>query len=181
MHIKDFYRKEPRMPSQSPKEEVLSRVVHNAGDYEEVSISCAQGTLAALQEEFNLGDGATLKAATFMPGLASRGGTCGALIAGLMALGMAFGRERLDDPEWAGLQAEKLLRQKMKARRFCERFEAELGSTQCNVLRPKIMGRDYNTWDPKDAQQFIADGGLKKCRLPAETAARIAAELILEE
>lgn len=47
-------------------------------------------------------------------------------------------------------------------------------------IRPKIMGRDYDTMNPEELKQFIADGGARKCRLPAETAARITVEIILE-
>ena len=50
----------------------------------------------------------------------------------------------------------------------------------CGDIRPKIMGRDYDTINLEELKQFIADGGARKCRLTAETAARIAAETILE-
>ena len=50
----------------------------------------------------------------------------------------------------------------------------------CGDIRAQIMGRDYDTMNPQELEEFIADGGVKKCRLPAETAARIASEIILE-
>ena len=62
---------------------------------------------------------------------------------------------------------------------FCEEFKKEFGSTMCGDIRPKIMGRDYNSMDPADRQQFLRDDGPKKCRVPAEKAARIAASIIL--
>jgi len=49
----------------------------------------------------------------------------------------------------------------------------------CGDIRPMIMGRDYNSMDPADRQQFIKDDGAKKCRIPAEKAARIAASILL--
>ena len=51
----------------------------------------------------------------------------------------------------------------------------------CGNIRPQIMGKEYNTMDPEELARFIADDGAKKCRLPAEKAAQIAAEIILEE
>ena len=61
------------MLPQKEKEKILDRIAKQAGDYEEVSISCSQGTLAALQEGFNLGGGVdVIKAAAFMPGIAGR-------------------------------------------------------------------------------------------------------------
>jgi hypothetical protein len=43
------------------------------------------------------------------------------------------------------------------------------------------MGREYNMWDPKEWDQFLADGGTDKCRRPPELAARIVARMLLEE
>lgn len=171
------------MVSRDSKEEILERVETKAGDYEEVSVSCSQGTLAALQEEFTLGGGKdVVKAATFMPGIASRKETCGAVVGALMALGLAFGGDRVSDPAPNTPEAkEELFKFRKKAWRFCEEFKKEFGSTMCGDIRPKIMGRDYDSMDPKDRQQFLDDDGPRKCRVPPEKAARIAASIILEE
>ncbi|MBN2186037.1 MAG: C_GCAxxG_C_C family protein [Dehalococcoidia bacterium] len=171
------------MLSKGSKEEILDQVAKRAGDQEELLINCAQGTLAALQEEFNLGEGGdALKAATFMPGLVSRKQTCGAVIGGLMALGLAYGRNKPPDSESNTPEAkEKAFKLKEKAWRFCEAFEKEFGSTMCGDIRPKIMGREYNTMDPKEIQKFLEDDGAKKCRVPPEKAARIAASIMLEK
>jgi C_GCAxxG_C_C family probable redox protein len=170
------------MLSEREREEILKRVSKKAGDYEEISISCSQGTLAALQEEFKLGGGeAVMLAATFMPGLASRKETCGAVIGGLMALGLAFGRDRVHNPEPNTPETmAQVLQAREKAWRFCEEFKKEFGSTMCGVIRPDIMGRDYNSMDPVERQQFFDDDGPRKCRVPPEKAARIAAKIILE-
>ncbi len=170
------------MLSKREKEKILDRVSKKAGDYEEATISCAQGTLAALQEEFHLAGGTEMiKAATFMPGIASRRETCGAVVAGLMALGLKFGRDKIRDPEPDTPEGkEEMLRLKWKAWNFCEEFKKEFGSTMCGDIRPKLCGRNYDSMDPIDRKQFLADGGPKKCRVPAEKAARIAASIILE-
>jgi len=180
------------MLSKSEKQEILDRVGKLAGDYREaVSSSCCQGTLAALQEEFNLGGGKEIiKAATFMSAIASRNETCGAIAGGLLALGLKFGTDKIKDSE-AGMPEEKIeifkLREaemfkfREKAWRFCEEFKKEFGSTMCGDIRPKIMGRDYNSMDPVDRQHFLNDGGRKKCRVPVEQGARIAASIIMED
>ncbi len=171
------------MLSKGSKEEILDRVTKKAGDQEELLVNCAQGTLAALQEEFNLGGGDDiLKAATFMPGLVSRKETCGAVIGGLMALGLAYGRSKPPDPGSNTLEAkEEAFKLKEKVWRFCETFKEEFGSTMCGDIRPKIMGREYNTMDPKEMQKFLEDDGTRKCRVPPEKAARIAASIMLEK
>jgi C_GCAxxG_C_C family probable redox protein len=170
------------MLSEIEKEKILDRVAEKAGDYEERAISCSQGTLAALQEEFNLGGGEdVIKAAIFMPGMASRKETCGALVGGLMALGLKFGRDKIRDPEPDTPEGrEETIRLREKAWRFCEEFKKEFGSAMCGDIRPKIMGRDYNTMDPIERQRFLDDDGARKCRVPAEKAARIAASILLE-
>ena len=171
------------MTTGNSKQERIARASTRAGDYEEMSVNCAQGTLAALQEEFGLEGGKELlKAATFFPGLMSRKETCGALLGGLMAMGLAYGRDKLFDPSWSTEKAnQEMFKYRQKVWRYCEAFKAEFGSTMCGVIRPLIMGRDYDTMKPEDRAQFLADGGRKKCRIPPEAAARIAAEILLED
>lgn len=161
------------MTGKKSKEEILSSVEQKAGDYEELWGSCAQGTLLALQEEFQLGNEQTLKMATAMPGIASRGETCGAVIGAMMALGLAFGREKPEDSRAVGITASR-------SRKLCKRFEEEFGSCNCRDVQHHIFGRSFDFYDPKDqAAAASADMG-KKCRVPAGRAARIAAEIILD-
>jgi C_GCAxxG_C_C family probable redox protein len=82
--------------------------------------NCAQTAFAGLQEEFDLEGGGILKALTPFPGIALRGETCGALTGGLMALGLVYGRDDLDD--WRGYIASL-----PPARRFCRRFAEQQG------------------------------------------------------
>jgi len=169
--------------SGNTKQERIERASTKAGDYEELSVNCAQGALAALQEEFGLEGGKELlKAATFFPGVMSRKETCGALLGGLMAMGLAYGRDKLFDPSWSTPEAnEEMFRYRNKVWRYCEAFKAEFGSTMCGDIRPLLMGRDYDTMIPEERRQFLEDGGRKKCRVPPEAAARIAAEILLED
>ncbi len=165
------------------KKDFVEKISIKAGDYEEMSVNCAQGTIAALAEEFDF-DGITelIKAASFFPGIMLRGETCGAVSGGLMALGMALGREKLSDPSYKTPEAaEELLRRRTLVWNFCEDFKERWGSTMCNCVRPAIMGRDYNTMIPEERVQFINDDGAKMCRQPPEYAARLIAEILLEE
>ena len=172
------------MPSEKEKQEIIDRVSRKAGDYEEALISCAQGTLLALQEEFHLAGGSdVLLAASFMPGVASRKETCGAFLGGLMALGLLFGRVNPLASAYVGLdsRADYAERKKRTAWRFCEELKAELGSTQCKIVHASLMGKEYDFMEPDSFRQFLADGGAVTCRIPPEKAARIAATIILDE
>lgn len=155
------------------KENILNRLEEKAGDYQELYGNCAQGALLALQEQFNLGDRQTLKAATAMPGIALRGETCGAVIGAMMALGMALGREKPEDYE--GFQKALSV-----SRKLCRRFEAELGSSLCREVQHKLFGRSFDLVNPEDLREFIATGASQKCRVPSGRAARIAGEIILD-
>ena len=134
--------------------------------------NCAQTSLISLQEQFELEDsGAILKALTPFPGIALRGETCGAVVGCLMALGLVYGRDRLDD--WPGYLAS--LR---PARRFCRRFEQELGSTMCSDILEREMGKRFNLADPVEAMEYAASGGAEKCTAVIQKGVRIAAKLL---
>lgn len=161
------------MEKNPDQEKQLDQLAQKAGDYEELFGSCAQGTLKALQEHFNLGDASSLKAATAMPGIALRGETCGAVIGAIMALGMALGRDKPEDQ--AALQ-----RTIGAAREFCRQFEVEYGSCNCSDIHQKIFGRSFDLADPKEQQEFAKAEAIKKCRGPVEKAAGIAGAIILD-
>lgn len=153
-------------------EERLDRLARAAAENLRDWGSCAQATLLALQEEFGLGDAQTLKAATAMPGVALRGETCGAVIGSIMALGLAFGREEAAD-------FEAVNRATGAARRFCRRFEAELGSCLCRDIQKRLFGRYFELTDAADVAEFAAAGAVEKCRVPVEAAVRIAGGILM--
>jgi len=161
------------MPTKALEEDILNQLEQKAGDYLEMSGNCAQSSLLALQEQFHLGDVSTLKAVTAMlGGIALRGETCGAVTGGLMAIGLACGREKLDD-------SEGLIRALGPARRFCREFENEFGSLMCRDIQKLLFGRSFNLADPAEAEEFREAGSSKKCRVPTGKAARIAGEIIM--
>lgn len=141
-----------------------------------LSRNCAQTSFVALQEQFELGDGAAiiLKALTSFPGIALRGETCGAIVGSLMALGLVFGREDLDDQEGF---ASSLI----SARKFCHRFENELGSTTCSDILESEFGTRYDLTDPVQVAEWQAAGSLDKCTAVVMKATRIAAEIIISK
>jgi len=168
--------------SETEKQELLERVSTKGGEYEAIAISCAQGTFVALTEEFDLPCTEEMVGAmSFMPGMASRDETCGALVAGLAVLGMVNGRSKLADPSYNTPEGKAaFFKSRERAYRFCEEFKKEMGSTMCGDIRRKLFGRTYNTFIPEEFEQLVADGARDKCRAPVGAAARIAASIILE-
>jgi C_GCAxxG_C_C family probable redox protein len=153
--------------------EILNEIEKKAGDYEVLWFSCAQGTLAALQDEFDLGNEEVLKAATAMPGIALRGETCGAVIGSIMALGLVFGRNRPDDFKASNFTMNA-------AQKLCKQFEEEFGSCNCRDVQLKIFDRIFDFWAPSGLAEFKKAEGYEKCRKPVGKAARIASKLILD-
>jgi C_GCAxxG_C_C family probable redox protein len=165
----------PRKPiTQGRSREDILALVDDKADYSmRLCHNCAQASFLTLHEVFGLGDASLVKALTPLPGIAERGETCGAVTGCLLALGLVYGRDRLDD--WAGWRACLV-----PARKFCEQFEKEMGSTQCGDIVEKLFGQRYNLADPVDLGKFQEAGPTEKCGGVVRQAARIAAGLILD-
>jgi C_GCAxxG_C_C family probable redox protein len=157
-----------------PRETVLDLADSTARARIAVCHHCAQSTFLALEEVFGLEGGPIVKALTPLPGIAERGETCGAVTGSLMAMGLLFGRDRLDDfPAWR--------RSLVPTRRFCEQFEAAFGSTMCRRVVDRQFGQPYDLYDPDDLAAFQAADATEKCGEVVGTAARLAAAVILDE
>jgi len=138
------------------------------------SYHCAQTAFLVLKEQFNLDDGEILKALTPLPGLGEKGLTCGAITGSLMALGLVFGRENLDD--WETYRASL-----KPAGELIDRFKEEQGSTDCCDIIETEFGEKYDLLDPEDHAEYVQAGATEKCGLVVQRAVRIAADIILRE
>jgi hypothetical protein len=114
------------MNAETSREEALKEVTENAHRILLQSGNCAQTSFLVLKEQFDLDNGKILKALTPFPGIALRGETCGAVIGSLMALGLVFGRDNIDD-------MPGYLRSLPPARKFQER-----PPSACRWLPPGI-------------------------------------------
>jgi len=162
------------MTSNQFKEDTLQQLDEKARKYLGISSNCAQSSFLALSEQFGLGDGTTLKALTPFPGIALRGETCGAVVGSLLAIGLVYGRDRLDD-------MEGYLRSLRPARSFCRAFEREFGSTMCGEILRSLFGKAYNLADPAELEEWRNAGSAEKCQNVVATACRIAAGKIMEK
>ncbi len=134
----------------------------NALAYDKYS-GCSQSVLLALQDAFGIGDEASFKAATVLSGgVARRGETCGALLGGLMALGLVAGRTDITDTQAyrdAMPPAHKLITAFQQRLQQAFGFETPLTTTLCQEIQTQIYGRSFALWDATDYQAFLDAGG----------------------
>ena len=133
-----------------------------AYSYEQRVGSCPQCVLAALMDTFDIGDKFTIKAADALAGgtALSTEGTCGALIGGMLAIGLLAGRPYEDF-----LKGKKKRRVFAPAQKLYERFVSE--------------------YDLRSSQDYIAfkqaGGDTDKCPAVAANVARWTSEIIIED
>lgn len=100
------------------------------------------------------------------------GETSGALIGGVMVIGLVLGREELEN-----IQA---YRDTMEASyKLYYRFKEELESTICFEIQKSLLGRSFDFKIDEEAEGWYKAGGLEKCPMVCAIAARIAADIIL--
>jgi len=168
---------EIRDMNQEDKEQLLKIVEQEACNNEIKYWGCSQAVLDTLQRHLKLGDGDTFKAATaFAGGIAGNHEACGALIGCVMAIGLASGRVKYETDK-IGLEQADLVECSARARKFCNRFRESLGGLRCSEVRA-AMGFDPEARAVKLTPETFKEH--EKCGDVTGTAARLAAEIILE-
>jgi len=153
--------------------DLVVRAAEAAYVYERAYHGCSQCVLAALQESLGVGSQDSFKAASGLAGgIARMGRTCGAL----MGIGLAFGREVLED----STTSQGYARAMELGEELCRRFEKEFGSTQCWDIQRSLFGRSFDLRDPAEREAFRHAGGYEKFPYVAGKAAELAAAVILE-
>ena len=161
------------MESSLSKEDVFSSLDQKVSEYFKLSGNCAQATFMALSEQFGLDGGQIFKALTPFPGLVFRGYFCGTAVACVLVIGLKFGREKPDD--WTGY-----IRSIPPVKAFYQRFEREVGSILCSEVLEGVFGDDFESVEPAETKRWLEAGGIEKCTVTATKAARIAAEIIMD-
>jgi len=169
-------------------DEVVKKIRRAAHSYDQYS-GCSQSVLLALQEGLGIGDIESFKAATVLSGgVARRGETCGAILGGLMALGLYHGRDDMTNYEQyasAMIVADEICQdfQRRLQQEFC--FKKKLDSCLCKDIQQRIYGRSYILKIPEQRKAFLKAGGhsdegcYKVCGIAAEVTTRKLLELNL--
>ncbi len=149
-----------------------------AYDYEAQYGNCAQCVLLTMQELFQLEGGSAFKCANgFAAGIGRLGSVCGAFSGAIMALGLRYGRDRIDASDKTGwLKIVDLVNE------LFERFGQEYGSILCRDIQKRVFGQSFDLRDPEQYDVFEEAGAhVDKCPSVVGNAAKWTAELLIRE
>ncbi|MBA7581035.1 hypothetical protein ES708_22934 [subsurface metagenome] len=164
--------------SPGAREKILDIIAKSAYNNDRAYEGCTRCVLAALIEHLHLSscEGAkeSLKASTGLAaGVCRMGETCGALTGGIMAIGLSIGSEKLED-------FDTYKRVMENSYKLYNRFKEKYDTTRCFEIQEKVLGKHYDFKNKEDGAAWYKDGGLDKCPMVCATAARLAAEIILD-
>jgi C_GCAxxG_C_C family probable redox protein len=143
---------------------------NRAYEYDFTCHGCSQAVVQTFLEIFEEQNTLLFKAASpFAAGMSMTGNNCGALIGGLMILGIVFGRPNMAD----GM--EGIIDGIRPARRLVKHFQKRFGALNCL----EITGADLA--DPVKADAYFAGGGLAKCAGITGEVAAFVADLLYDE
>ena len=137
-----------RGASPEERKRLADKVGEDASKYEIKMRGCAQSVLAAIQENLELGNIEVFKSASALAaGVAGNGEICGALLSGIICIGVAYGRHNKEEFTRTS-KTYQLAR--ARAGRLTDKFREEFGSLRCNDILGKVVGRSFNMRDPED-------------------------------
>jgi C_GCAxxG_C_C family probable redox protein len=162
----------------------VKEIGRKALEYDKYS-GCSQSVLLALQEAFGIGDLESFKAATVLSGgVARMGETCGALLGGLLALGLVVGREDITDTQAyrdAMVPSVEIIKEFQLRLQKTFGFTEPLENTICRDIQKRIYGESYDLTNPVSYKRFLDAGGHGDtgCPLVCSVAAEVTAEKLL--
>jgi len=161
------------------KEEKLGRVERRAYELLDKYHGCAQCSLLAIQEAYELRDDLLSKASVVLSGgVGGMRSVCGALTGASLALGMKYGRDVsvLEGPEEEAIEIEYAAIEPVA--KLSKWFEREFGSITCRDIRRSFMGTELSRDIPWQKEWMEELGLHEHCaKIVARTARRAAAML----
>ena len=162
------------MSTSSSREELLQTIEDEACALEKQYHGCSRCVLIPIQKHLGLGNSQVALASTPLAGgIALTGDTCGALLGGLLAVGLAVADEDVEN-------SQAFLDTMGSGFRFLRRFRKEFGATTCRDLQTARLGAYYSMASPEEYEEFVKAGGYDVCSQLVGKASRLAAEFILE-
>ncbi|RLB30261.1 MAG: hypothetical protein DRH11_15075 [Deltaproteobacteria bacterium] len=159
------------------KKAVLLRVKQTAQENEIAITGCARSVLHALQEHLGLGNEEVIRGlAPFAGGAARTGSLCGALIGGIVGIGLAYAPSTLK----GALEMRGYVQSMDLAGILFDRFKEKFGAVDCREIQHLIWGRSWNLRDQREREDYLQPEFHDKCGDIAGEVAMQAAEIILD-
>jgi len=155
------------------KEEIYKQLDELVDKYYLLYGTCSQTSFHALNEVFELKAENIIKGLVSFPGIALRGETCGAVTGSLLAIGLVYEEDRIDE--------ERKRLSRAPSFKFCFEFENEYGTTRCRDVIEHITGKKYPVTKHEDYESMYEEGVFSLCPKVIKKAAKIAASIILEK
>jgi len=162
------------MPKELSREELLDKIEETAHNYEKEYHGCTRSALLSLQEHLNLGDELTFQSSSPLCSAALSGGICGAMLAGLLALGLVTCTRKMEK-DFATISGPIIAGSKL-----LRKFQKEFGTTFCSDIRAAKLGQSFNMLDPEGYKGAEEAGLYEECSKTVGKVARLAAEFILD-
>jgi C_GCAxxG_C_C family probable redox protein len=152
------------------KAEFVEYTRKRAYDYDFKCHGCSQAVVRTFLDVFEEENALLFTAASpFAAGMSMTGNNCGALIGGLMILGVVFGRRSMDD----GM--EGIIDGIRPARRLVKHFQKRYSNLNCLEITQADLA------DPVKADAYFAGGGLDRCAGITGEVAAFVADLLYDE
>ncbi|OGO19334.1 MAG: hypothetical protein A2Z14_01385 [Chloroflexi bacterium RBG_16_48_8] len=160
------------------KEHLQQAIERDAYNNELNYWGCSQAVLGALQRNLDIGNKDVFAAATgFAGGVAKNQEVCGALLGGIMAIGLVYGRREFEEGK-VGHEQRTFLEAQDRSAWLCEKFKERFGTLLCRELRTKVgrkpLGDENHHYTLEGFENHV------KCGDVTGAIARLAAEVILE-
>jgi C_GCAxxG_C_C family probable redox protein len=140
---------------------------------------CSQTVLKTLLHRFSIGNEEVFRAASALAGgVVAKREVCGALLGGVMAIGVMYGRESFEEGQ-IFRESGRSLEAQVRAGRLCEAFRDRFGGLRCSEVFVNVRGDDYREYPTLDTIEALRDQDT--CGVVAGAAARMAADIMLQE
>jgi C_GCAxxG_C_C family probable redox protein len=164
--------------TEAERKEFLDQIEADCRDVEKKYWGCSQVVTDTLQRQLDIGNKEVFMAATgFAGGVAGNREVCGALIGGIMAIGLVYGREAFE-PGKVAHEQPGFLETRERSKMLCEKFVERFGSMKCADVRNAVGRIPLG-----DENYLYTVEGVKnhsKCGDVTGTTARLTAEIMLK-
>ena len=159
------------------RRESLDMIEREARENELEFWGCSQAVLDVLQRHFEIGNENVFGAASALAGGVASKEICGALLAGIMAIGLTYGSSELVEGT-AARESQEYLEARARTIELCERYRERFGSLRCCDVWVSVRGEDYKEYSGLNSLEALEDHDA--CGEVTGAAARMAAEILLQ-